>query len=149
MLVPIRRLNLIAPSAALLVALLAGCGDDRPAADAVESSTSSKPPSPDTTVTETVTATPEEPESPTVAEAQDKEFWEGMEQGGESVPEDARATIADLGRTACVGFDMGKDITDIGIIMNDAGFTIEQAGHIVGSAIRAYCPEHDDQLSRP
>lgn len=146
MLSSVRRLSRLILAAGLLVGLLSGCGGS--GGEAAEQPAVEQP---NATVTETV-AVIEESEAPeplTIAESEDADFWSGMEKAGEDVPEDARATIADLGRTACVGFDMGKDIVDVGTLLNDSGFTIEQSGHILGAAISAYCPQHLDQLERP
>lgn len=148
MLSSVRRSSRLILAAGLLAGLLAGCGVG--GGEAAEQSAVEQPTA-TATVTETV-AVIEESEAPeplTIAESEDADFWSGMEKAGEDVPEDAKATIADLGRTACVGFDMGKDILDVGTLLNDGGFTIEQSGHILGAAISAYCPQHLDQLERP
>lgn len=123
----------IATIALLLVLASCGNGESSPAPSADGS------PPETVTATATVTATP----TPLTADEEaDARFWHAMEQAGEDVFEADREGVAENARLVCTAFDAGKGVYRIGVGLNKLGLTVDQAGHLKGAAVQAYCPEH-------
>lgn len=50
------------------------------------------------------------------------------------------------GRAACDSLDAGMSFYAVGMSAVGAGYSPEDAGYIVGAAIGAFCPEHEDLI---
>jgi hypothetical protein len=123
-----------------LFPVLASCanGESTPVAPSADG-----PPSATVTATATVTANP----TLTADEEADARFWHAMEQAGEDVFEADREGVAENARLVCTAFDDGKGVYRIGVGLNELGLTVDQAGHLMGAAVQAYCPEHLERFT--
>lgn len=55
--------------------------------------------------------------------------------------------LVGLGHSACTALDRGDTITAIGAAITDnSNLAIEDAGHVVGAAITAFCPQNRNKL---
>jgi hypothetical protein len=123
-----------------LLPLLVSCAND----ESTPVPSPDDPPSANVTTTATVTATP----TPLTADEEaDARFWHAMEQAGEDVFEADREGVAENARLVCTAFDAGKGVYRIGVGLNKLGLTIDQAGHLMGAAVQAYCPEHFERFT--
>ena len=123
------------------MALLVSCSSDG-------DSPTGTPSGPTTTVTETVSASPEPTESSETGTrtAEEADFLARLDGAGEDIPADAEETVLTMGQLVCYSLDQGKDITWSGQKMMKNGFTMDQSGHVIGAAVFALCPEHTDVL---
>jgi hypothetical protein len=56
-------------------------------------------------------------------------------------------TLTNLGHAICDGFDKGVSWEQAALIALNSGYTVQQGGYLLGSAIAAYCPEHEGLMN--
>lgn len=150
------------PVAAIAITLaLTGCGsddDDRAASTTTTRTTnvSRAPftPAPPVATTTTTTAVPPTTQTTppsterTLSPAMTDELYIGtLELQGIEV--DDRDHAIALGKAVCTDFNDGLTFLQIslGVYQGYEGqFTAEEVGYMVGAAIPAYCPQHEDKL---
>lgn len=110
-----------------LAILLTGCGGgQQPVADAIEVQ-------PHTIDLETATPEPMSTDDIYIATLDVAGIYYSTEE----------AAIA-AGHAICNGFDAGLSLVQVGLTaVREGGYTVDEAGTIIGVAVGAYCPEHE------
>jgi hypothetical protein len=57
------------------------------------------------------------------------------------------SVLLDIGHRVCDSFDAGMTWMEASLKTLKVGYTPEQGGWLLGSAITAFCPEHSDLMS--
>lgn len=110
--------------ALLAAGLLAGCTPDAAPASA---------PAP--------AAAPEPAPAPTPL-SPDEQYIAMLQMGQIAYSTDDAAI--DTGHAICAAFDAGNTLLAVGsVLSSNGGYSGEDSGYIIGSAVGAYCPEHE------
>lgn len=148
-----KTLYIAAPFAAVLLVagMAAGCDDNTATVvDNTERTTvvESTHVAPSTTVEKPTTSGKPKPTSTTTSALSDDDtetlFLTLVRQ---EIPE-AGAETVDLAKTLCEGLDAGLTPRQVATAMIEAGgpLSVEKKGTILGAAVPAFCPQHNDAM---
>ena len=76
----------------------------------------------------------------------DSKFIERLDEGDIAYSSESAATKA--GRSVCDALDEGYSVDQVTYVAADGtGYSLYEAGFIVGASVYAYCPEYRNQIS--